>query len=234
MRSTGKLKTRLARGVALAALAVAVAGPAALSPSTALAAEPFLGQLSYFAFNFAPKGWTTCDGQVMAIAQNQALFSLLGTTYGGNGVNTFQLPDMRGRAPIHSDGSPYTLGQTGGTENTTLLTSNLPPHVHSVGGTVPVGGTITASLNASPTNGNTHDAAGNSLAPGGARVRNFQTGAPNVAMSAGSVAVDTSGVSVQGPAGTGNAGGSQPFNHMPPYLVLNCSIALVGIFPSRN
>ena len=123
MRSTGKLKTRLARGVALAALAVAVAGPAALSPSTALAAEPFLGQLSYFAFNFAPKGWTTCDGQVMAIAQNQALFSLLGTTFGGNGVNTFQLPDMRGRAPIHSDGSPYTLGQTGGTENTTPVTA---------------------------------------------------------------------------------------------------------------
>lgn len=98
-------------------------------------AEPFLGQLMLFGGNFAPRGWALCNGQILAINQNTALFSLLGTTYGGNGQTTFALPDLRGRAPLHAGQgpglSPYALGQVGGTENVTLLATEMPAHTHA-------------------------------------------------------------------------------------------------------
>lgn len=98
--------------------------------------EPFIGQIMLFAGNFAPRGWALCNGQLLPIAQNTALFSILGTTYGGNGQTTFALPDLRGRAPIHwGQGpglNPYTLGEQGGAESVTLTTANLPPHTHGL------------------------------------------------------------------------------------------------------
>src|SRR5262247_1539362 len=107
--------------------------------------EPFLGQIQPFGFNFAPTGWATCDGQILSIAQNTALFSLLGTTFGGNGQTTFGLPDLRGRVPIGQGQGPglanYTLGQTGGQETVTLITSQMPQHTHSLVGVTEAGDT---------------------------------------------------------------------------------------------
>jgi microcystin-dependent protein len=167
--------------------------------------EPFLGELRLFPYNFAPRGWAFCQGQIMSIAQNTALFSLLGTTYGGNGQTTFGLPDLRGRAAVSSGQgpglSPYTLGQQGGTESATLSQNNMPGHAHSVGATM-----VTAGDN---------KPAGNYLAVGGSYVNT----APNTTM---------------GPQMIGPTGGSQPFSLLDPYLALNYCIALNGIFPSRN
>ena len=102
-----------------------------LAPQNALATTPFLGEIRWVAFGFAPKGWALCNGQLLPINQNQALFSLLGTTFGGNGVTTFALPDLRSRAPIHV--SPgYVLGSAGGEENHTLTLAELPPHTHAL------------------------------------------------------------------------------------------------------
>src|SRR4029453_7998397 len=103
--------------------------------------EPFLGQIQAFGFNFAPRGWATCDGQILPIAQNTALFSLLGTTYGGNGVNTFGLPDLRGRVAVHQGNgpglSPYVIGEVTGTESVTLILTQMAAHNHAA---VPRGG----------------------------------------------------------------------------------------------
>lgn len=100
--------------------------------------EPFLGQIMLVGFNFVPRGWASCSGQLLSIAQNSALFSLLGTQYGGNGQTTFALPDLRGRTPVHQGNGPglsnYTPGDAGGTESVTLTTNNLPPHAHSLNG----------------------------------------------------------------------------------------------------
>lgn len=100
--------------------------------------EPFIGQIMLVGFNFVPRGWASCNGQLLSIAQNSALFSLLGTTYGGNGQTTFGLPDLRGRAPVHFGQGPglssYTQGEIGGTESVTLTMNNLPPHAHSING----------------------------------------------------------------------------------------------------
>ena len=169
--------------------------------------DPFLGELKLLPFNFAPRGWAFCQGQILSIAQNTALFSLLGTTYGGNGQTTFALPDLRGRVPIgQGQGpglSPYDLGQVGGTETVTLTNANLPAHTHQVRAT-------------------TEDA--NSAQPGnnlpaavGAGAYGSQT--PDTTMS----------VSMIAPSGS-----NQPFNNVQPYLTLNWCIALSGIFPSRN
>ncbi|MEP1124772.1 MAG: tail fiber protein [Ilumatobacter sp.] len=120
-------------------------------------ATPFIAQISMFGGNFAPRGWAFCDGQILSIAQNTALFSLLGTTYGGDGQTTFALPDLRGRVPMHPGQGPglsnYALGQTGGTETTTLGVNNLPPHNHGISASA--GGQTTNR----PTNG--YLAAGN-------------------------------------------------------------------------
>lgn len=172
--------------------------------------EPFLSEIKIFSFNFPPKGWAFCNGQLLPINQNQALFSLLGTTYGGNGQTTFALPNLRGQVPLHM-GNGFTLGQTGGQEAHTLTISELPTHIHSlVPGNNSVGGNANNATQGVP--------GGNFLANSGKTV--FTTVAnPNAAM---------------GGAAVNNVGGSQPHVNMSPYLVLNFCIALQGIFPSRN
>jgi microcystin-dependent protein len=169
---------------------------------------PYLSEIRIFSFNFAPKGWALCNGQFLAINQNQALFSLLGTTYGGNGQTTFALPDLRGRVPFHI-GSGYTQGQAAGEEFHTLAQTEMPAHTHALtGNTAAVGAATNATLGP----------------PGGAYWANsgknvFASGQPNAQMS---------------PATVTNAGGSQPHENRSPYLVLNYCICLVGAFPSRN
>ncbi len=170
-------------------------------------AEPFLGEIRIFGFNFAPIGWAMCNGATMSIAQNTALFSLLGTTYGGNGVNTFALPNLQSRVPIHQgDGpglSPYVIGQTGGIENVTLTTGEMPAHSH------PVGANAAAATSARP--------AGN--VPARLTVSGYGTPPDGTTMNASMI---------------GTVGGSQPHPNVQPYLVVSFCIALQGIFPSRN
>ena len=169
--------------------------------------EPFIGELRLFGFNFNPKGWATCAGQILSISQNTALFALLGTTYGGNGQTTFALPDLRGRVPISQGQGPglsnYSIGQVGGTETVTLTSVNLPAHTHQVRAT-------------------TEDA--NSAQPGNNLPAAVGAGAY------GSQAADTT----MSAAMIAPAGNNQPFNNVQPYLTLNWCIALEGIFPSRN
>ena len=171
--------------------------------------EPFIGQIIIFAGNFAIRGYAMCNGQILSIAQNTALFSILGTTYGGNGQTTFALPDLRGRVPNHFGQGPglssYDLGQVGGTESETLTINNLPAHGHPF--QVPAnesGGSTDEPLNA------------------------FLAKASNNLYSA------TSDGTKMGVGNTGNTGGSQPFSLLQPYLTLNFQIALEGLFPSRN
>jgi microcystin-dependent protein len=166
-------------------------------------AEPFLSEIRIMSFGFPPKGWATCDGQLLPINQNQALFSLLGTTYGGDGRVNFGLPDLRGRVPIHM-GSGHTLGERGGEQAHTLSISEIPTHVHTA--------------QASSTAGNGAAPGGQLLAPGNAT--QMYGGAANLtSLLASTVA---------------NVGGSQAHLNMEPFLVLNFSIALQGIFPSQT
>jgi microcystin-dependent protein len=172
--------------------------------------EPFLGMIIIVPYNFAPRGWAFCNGQILPIAQNTALFSLLGTTFGGNGQTTFALPDLRGRFPNSAGQGPglsnYDLGQQGGTESTTLTVNQMPGHGHVV---------------ATPCN--TEDSTQTNPA------NNFPaTTSSNIYNSAA-----TAGASMSNYP-TGLAGGSQPFSLLSPYLTLNFCIALEGIFPSRN
>lgn len=181
----------------------------------------FLGEIRSFGFNFAPKGWALCAGQILSIAQNQALFSLLGTTYGGNGTTTFALPDLRGRAITGfgqlAGGGSYSLGQIGGNETVTLITSQMPMHNHlfnasNVGGDAPL---------PKP------QAGGSNYLSGADRV---VSGQPDVAV----LAYAPSGSLTPLATTTSITGGSQPHPNIQPYLVINYCIALVGIFPSRN
>lgn len=167
-------------------------------------AEPFLSEIRMVSFNFAPKGWALANGQFLPINQNQALFALLGTTYGGNGQTTFALPDFRGRVPIHF--GAHTLGETGGQESHTVTNQEMPQHIHFV----------TAIDNNSANNNNP---IGNYLS--NTLPNNFYSN------SAGSPVV-------MNPTTVSNTGGSQPHNNMQPYLTINFIIALQGIFPSRN
>lgn len=166
--------------------------------------EPFVGQLMCVGFNFAPKGWALCQGQLLPIAQYTALFSLLGTMYGGNGQTTFALPDLRGRVPMSFGQGPglqnYDQGQVSGSENVTLIINQIPMHNHTVAcsstdpsDTTPVGGVPAAGGSYSTT--------------------------ANATML---------------PTMIGQAGGNQPHSNMQPYLVLNWIIALEGIYPSRS
>ena len=172
--------------------------------------QPYIGEIRFFGFDFPPRGWASCAGQTLPIAQNQALFSLLGTTYGGNGVTTFQLPDMRSRVPIGQGSNgpvgTYALGQISGQENVTLLTTQIPQHNHFLVGTTmpathrpPVGRTLGADTSA----------AIDFYAPGGTPV-------------------------TLAPASVAMAGGNLPHNNLQPYTTLNASITLEGLFPSRN
>jgi microcystin-dependent protein len=163
---------------------------------------PFLGELRIFSFSFAPKGHALCNGQLMPINQNQALFSLLGTTYGGDGQTTFALPDLRGRIPVHT-ATGFVQGQQAGEETHTLITTEMPAHTHVLSGNA-ANGTLPTPAN------------------------NFWAG------SAANPYVQTPDGSTMNPQDISNAGGGQPHDNMPPYLVLSFCIALVGIFPSRN
>ena len=168
-------------------------------------------------FNFAPAGWALCNGQLLSISQNTALFSLLGTYYGGNGTTTFALPNLQSRVPIHQGQgtglSTYTLGQLGGNETTTLLATNLPPHTHPL-----LGSTATGTLT-SPAGGSIAQInAGTPREP--ALAMGYASTAPNTTMAAGSVG--------------NNSSGATPFSTQQPYLCINFIIALEGIYPSRS
>ncbi len=172
--------------------------------------EPFIGQILMFAGNFAPRGWAFCEGQLLAISQYQALFSILGTTYGGDGRTTFALPDMRGRVSIHPRQGPglnnYGLGQKGGAEQVTLTTDQMPAHSHT--------------LNANKDRGDSPDPGGASIADSRGRDKDYmQSGDVNVTMSANSIA---------------SSGGGQPHENRQPYLAVNYIIALMGTYPSRS
>lgn len=179
-------------------------------------ADPFLGQVTIFAGNFAPRGWAFCDGQLLPINQYSALFSILGTTYGGDGRTTFALPDLRGRMPIgprHGPGlSSYREGQKGGAETRTLTIANMPSHNHNV----------TAQMRAESRSGSVSDPAGNILA-GGTNIFRPNSPSEDVVMDPASVSVEVQ-----------NNGGQQSFNIMNPFLAINYIIALQGIFPSRS
>jgi microcystin-dependent protein len=168
--------------------------------------EPFLGQLMLVPYNFAPQGWAFCNGQIMSIAQNSALFSLLGTTYGGNGQTTFALPDLRGRVAISSGQGPglqnYSLGEVAGSESVTLLSTQMPAHTHLVGAS-------TGSAQATPDN----------AFPGSDTSTQIYDLAASTTMN---------------PQMIQPAGGSQPHENRQPYLVLNYIIALQGVYPSRG
>ncbi len=172
-------------------------------------ADPYLSEIRIVSFNFAPKFWAKCDGQLLPINQNQALFSLLGTTFGGNGQTNFALPDLRSRVPIHF-GNGITLGEKAGQEAHTLTISELPAHNHLVNTKAPADGSANTSL------------------PSGAFLSNsapaeiYNSGAGNPQQS------------VMAPASISNVGGSQAHLNMQPFLTLNFCIALSGIFPSQN
>ena len=169
--------------------------------------EPFLGQVIMFAGNFAPRGWAFCTGQLLAISQYSALFSILGTTYGGDGRTSFALPDLRGRTPICPGRGPglsdVQLGARLGAETTRLTTPNLPPHSHN--------------LMASDRKADKIEPGGHALAPASRDI--YSGGTPNVQMNAGAVS---------------STGSAQPFNNMQPSLGINYIIALQGVFPSRS
>lgn len=194
-------------------------------------ASPFLGSLLTVGFNFAPRGYATCSGQILSIAQNTALFSLLGTTYGGNGQTTFALPDLRGRVPVGQGQGPglsnYSLGQVSGTENTTLITTQMPAHAHT-SPAVSVNAVNVKASEQAPQAG-AFLGRGVDTAPSPDSIPEIYV--PSSAAS-GQPLIPLGGVNVAG--ATGIAGGSQPFSILQPYLCLNQVIALEGIFPSRN
>jgi microcystin-dependent protein len=169
-------------------------------------ADPFVAEIRIFGFNFAPSGWARCDGQLLPISQNTALFSLLGTQYGGDGKSTFALPDLQGAAPLHADGSNYFVGQPGGQESVELLPTEIPAHTHALQAS-----TDPADVTA-PT-----PARSLAIPDGG-----HGYGTP----SAGPGTMDASALAP--------AGGSQPHTNMQPYLTALFCIALQGVFPPRS
>lgn len=184
-----------------------------------MSTEPFIGEIKIFGFNFAPRSYATCSGQILSIATNTALFSLLGTTYGGNGQTTFALPNLSGRMAISQGQGPglpdHTMGEIGGHTSVTLLTQNLPAHTHAAQG-------ISINMPVSNSGGDTDSPQGAYLANNGSEV--FSSEATPGAFSG---ALNASGQ-------TGITGSNYPVSIMNPYLVVNYSIALYGIFPSRN
>jgi microcystin-dependent protein len=167
-------------------------------------AQPYVGEIRMFAGNFAPAGWAFCDGALMPIAQNDTLFQLIGTTYGGDGESTFARPDLRGRIPIHQ-GEGFILAETGGAEEVTLTVQQVPGHTHP--------------LLAAQTIGNANSPAGSVLAESPGGVKPYIEDAPSLNMS-------TSAISP--------IGGSQPHTNLQPYLCINFIISLSGIFPQRS
>lgn len=175
----------------------------------AQASEPFLGQIAFVPYNFVPKNWAACNGQLLPISQNVALFSLLGTQYGGNGTTNFALPDMRGRVLVHEGQAPgggttYTMGQTGGTESVTLSITEMPAHNHGINAT-----TLEGNQNV-PTGG----------IPADTKIldKEYSSTVPNTTMN---------------PSMVGTTGGNQPHENRPPFVTLKCIISLQGVFPSQ-
>jgi len=174
--------------------------------------SPFLGEIRPWACNFAPTGWAMCQGQLLAISQNTALFALIGTFYGGNGTTTFALPDLRGRVPMKfgtdPSGNSYAIGEDGGEENITLQPTQMPIHTHTLSGSTGIGRRATpvtgAALATTNHGGFFYAASNSSLTP----------------INSGSVSL--------------YQGGNQPHDNLQPYLAINWCIALRGIFPSRN
>ncbi|HEX8167382.1 MAG TPA: tail fiber protein [Beijerinckiaceae bacterium] len=179
--------------------------------------DPFLSEIKIVSFNFPPKGWALCNGQLLPINQNQALFALLGTTYGGNGQTTFALPNLRGQVPIHM-GNGHTLGEAAGSTAVTLNQQQMPSHTHQMMASNVIATNDLDGLEPGPTK---------ALAQGLVSLPNQQTTPANI-YGTGPVGPTMNAKVVS------NAGGSQPHNNMMPYLVLNFIIALQGIFPSRN
>lgn len=171
--------------------------------------DPFLGEIRMFAGNYAPQGWALCDGRILQIAQNQALFSILGTTYGGDGRSTFALPDLRGRVPVNAGNGPgrtaRPFGSSGGAETVTLTANQMPNHTH------PAMGSSNAASQYSP--------AGQVWANETSGTAAVYNNTPNTAMHAQAI---------------GATGGNQPHENMPPFLCVNFIIALEGIYPSRS
>jgi microcystin-dependent protein len=184
-----------------------------------MSTEPFIGEVKLLAFDFAPKSYQTCAGQILAISSNTALFSLLGTTYGGNGQTTFALPDLRGRMPIGQGTGPglpsHSMGEVSGTPNVTLLTSNMPPHIHTMNN---------VSVKILASNSPADENAAGGLYPGVASASVYTASPTANVFTGGTVVNGTSDIT----------GSGMPVNIMNPYLVMNYSIAIYGIFPSRN
>jgi microcystin-dependent protein len=180
--------------------------------------EGYIGEIRMFAGNFAPNYWAYCRGQLMSIAQYTALFSIVGTTYGGDGQVTFALPDFRGRLAVGTGQGPglseYTLGQLAGVEQTTLLSVNLPAHNHAISGTVTVKATGDGGTGIDPTN------------------RNFGPGNIYTDSTTDLVDMATSNTDVR--LTTASVGNNIPFNNIQPYLAMNYIICTEGIYPSRN
>lgn len=170
-------------------------------------AEPYIAEIKICSFNFAPKGWATCNGQLLPINQNQALFSILGTTYGGNGQTNFALPNLQGRTPIHT-GNGHTLGEAAGETAHTLTINEMPVHMHLVNAVAP------------------NDSSGNTNLPNGAYFSNTAPAELYGPLANG--AITAIGTTIT------NAGGNQPHENRQPFLCLTFCIALQGIFPSQN
>ena len=179
--------------------------------------EPFLGEIRILSFTFAPRGWALCDGQILSINQNQALFSLLGTTYGGDGQTTFALPNLRGRWMVGQGSGPglssRTMGEVAGQATVALPTGEMPSHTHALIG---VQGSLVPNRSTSPAGRYWSNEP--KAVPGPQRPP-YLTGQPNTTLNPGALS---------------NAGGGQPHENRPPYLVLSFAMALQGIFPSRN
>jgi microcystin-dependent protein len=168
-------------------------------------AQPYVGEIRMFAGNFAPAGWMFCDGQILPISENETLFNLIGTTYGGDGQSTFALPDLRSRLPLHF-GADYALAETGGAEEVTLTANQIPLHTHSL---LATSDTATTS---SPTGAVFAASTGATTSP-------YGTDAPTTTLN---------------PQSVGTVGGSQPHTNLQPFLCVNFIISLFGIFPSPN
>jgi microcystin-dependent protein len=170
-------------------------------------AQPYVGEIRIFAGNFNPNGWAFCDGQLMSISENETLFNLIGTTYGGDGQETFAVPDLRGRAPVHmgtNAGINFQIGEEGGSESVTLTTGQFPNHTHAMIG--------------STGNGSQKDPS-NTILAGSTTITPYATETPNKAMAANSLNAQ---------------GGNQPHENMQPYLVISYIISLFGIYPQPS
>ena len=182
--------------------------------------DPFIGEIRTFGFNFAPRGWALCAGQILPISQNTALFSILGTTYGGNGQTTFALPDLRGRSAVHAGQGPglssYVLGEVTGSETVSVLTTQLPVHTHAV---VMAAGAVPPNLLTTPVAG--------AWAQQLWDINSQQTQPAFHAPPAGTPAT-------MAPQALGLTGGGQPHANQQPYLTINYCICMQGIFPARN